>query len=275
MMTLADAAAYFDRTPVLNPDNDSFLFNGQLEPYDDSRRDAGAAYRRILSVAPGTAVPETVKTLGQVWLVGKSESDALEDVLRDKYVLQPVTTKVSVSRLNDFLAGTATSSVWLSIEWLKDAKELEVSSNTVPIYNVIAPPSADLREHDVLWYAGRALLAQKPRHHPSGYVEVEAVELDQVSPAAATLTARTFDPVASAYTTSGTASAQCLRIRWQSLYLYESQASARYREGDATLALPTGTAIKADDRITLAGADWKVIAVQTLAGVVCVHARGV
>jgi hypothetical protein len=275
MMTLAEAASYFDRTPVLHPDNDTVLFYGQVEPYDDSRRDAGAAYRRILSVAPGTAVPAVVKVLGKVWIVGKNESDALDEVLRDKYVLQPALTKASVSRADDFLAGVVTSSVWLSTEWLKDGKELEVSSNVVTMYTVIAPQGADLREHDIIWYSGAALMMQKPRHHPSGYIEAEAVALDQTLPDTATLSQRTFSPASGAYTTATTGTAPCMRVRWQSLYLYEDQSSTRYQEGDATLVLPAGTTLSTNDLVTLSGKDWKVLAVQQLAGCVCAHARGV
>lgn len=274
MMTLADAAAYFDRTPVLDPDNASVLFYAQVEPYDDSRRDAGAAYRRVLSVAPGTTVPGAINVLGQVWVVGKRESDALEVTLRDKYVLQPAAIKASVSRLNSFLAGTQTSAVWMAIEWLKDGKEVESSSNVVTMYTIIAPDGADLREHDIVWYTGRGLMLQKPRHHPSGYVEAEAVELAQAAPLAATISTRSFSPATGSYSVTSTGTAQCLAVRWQSLYLYDMQAAARYQEGDATLALPAGTALTTNDRVTLAGKDWKILTVQSLAGCVCAHARG-
>lgn len=274
MMSLAAAAAYFDRTPVLDPDNGNTLFYGQLEPYDDSRRDAGAAYRRILSVAPGTSVPRVVRVHGEAWIVGRRESDSLGEILRDKYVLQPAGVKASISRLEDFLAGDASAAAWVAIEWLKDAKELSVSSDAVVMYTVIAPEGADLREHDIVWYAGRALMLQAPRHHPSGYIEAEAFELDQVLPATATVAARTFDPQAGAYTTSTTDTQPCLRVRWQSLYLYESQASARYQEGDTVLIVPPDAQVVNDSLVTLDGKNWKVLAVQTLSGVLCVHARG-
>jgi hypothetical protein len=275
MMTLAEAAAYFDRTPVLNPDNDSVLFYGQLEPYDDSKRDAGAAYRRILSVAPGTAMPSSrsVRILGQVWIVGNKETDGLEVAHRDKYVLQQAGVKVNVSRPADFLAGVATSSAWSAIEWLKDARELEVSSDVAPLYTLMMPNSTDLREHDIVWYSGRALLAQAPRTQPSDYKLATAFELEQAAPATATIQARSYDPAVGAYTNGASTTQPCLRVRWQSLYLYGSAADTRYKPGDASLVLPAGTAIKTSDQITLAGVVWKVLASETLAGVVVVHGR--
>jgi hypothetical protein len=273
MMTLAEAAAYFDRTPVLNPDNDSLLFYGQTDPFDDSKRDAGAAYRRILSVAPGTSVPGAVKILGQVWLVGNKETDGLEVAFRDKYVLQQAGVKANISRLAGFLAGTVASSAWSSIEWLKDARELEVSSDVATLNTIIFPDGTDLREHDIVWYSGRALMVQSPRHQPSDYVMATAFELEQAAPAAATITTRTYDPAAGSYTTSGTASVQALRVRWQSLYRYGSQADARYKSGDDTLVLPAATALTTADLITLAGLTWRVLSVETISGALVAHVR--
>lgn len=273
MLTLADASAYFDRTPVLHPDTQALLFYGQLDPFDDSRRDAGAAYRRILNVAPGTAVPGAVKIFGQVWLVGNKETDGLDVAHRDKYVLQPATVKVNISRLADFLAGVATTTSWAALEWLKESKEIEVSSEVNPMYTAFLPAGTDVREHDVVWYAGRALLAQAPRMQPSDYATATCVELEQSAPTAATVSTRTYDPAAGAYLNVSSTAAQALRVRWQSLFLYGSPADARYKAGDASLVLPPATAVTTADRITLAGAVWEPLAVETISGALVVHGR--
>jgi hypothetical protein len=273
MLTLADAAAYFDRTPILDPDTDALLFYGQLDPYDDSKRDAGAAYRRVLNVAPGTAVPGAVKLLGQRWLVGHKEVDGLDVAHRDKYVLQPATVKVNISRLDGFLAGTVAATAWAAIEFLKESKEIEVSSDVNPLYTVFLPAATDLREHDVVWYAGRALLAQAPRTQPSDFKMATCLELEQAAPAAATVTTRTFDPAARGYVNGAAASVQALRVRWQSLFLYGSQADARYKPGDASLVLPGGAAVTTTDRIEIAGEAWRPLAVETIAGATVVHVR--
>lgn len=273
MLSLAQAASYFDRTPILDPTTGELLFNGQLEPFDDSHRDAGAAYRRILSVSPGTVVPTVVTVHGATWVVGFRQSDSLGVTLRDKYVLQRADA-ASVSRPASFLAGTATHATWLATEWLKDGKEIDTSSDTIETFTIMAPGDLDLIEHDLVWYAGRALLAQRPRLQPSGYLEVTAVQLEQSLPSTASIASRTFNPANGGYTAGATVSVPCQRVRWQSWFRYDSEASARYKPGDATLIMPPGTAVKAEDRITFAGAEWKTLAVKTDSGVVCVHARG-
>jgi hypothetical protein len=273
MMTLAQASAYFDRTPVLNPDNDAVLFYGQLDPYDDSKRDAGAAYRRVLNVAPGTNVPSVIRMFAITWLVGTKEVDGLEVAHRDKYVLQQAGQKAKISRLADYLAGVTTSSAWSAIEWLKDTKELEVSSDVATMYTLIMPPSADLREHDIVWYAGRAFIAQAPRRHPSGYMEATALELEQAAPTSATILTRTYDPVAGDFVDDSAVTAPCQAVRWQSLYAYGSQADERFKSGDVTLVLPPDTGVSTASIVTVAGADWQVLSVETLAGALVLHGR--
>ncbi len=77
MLTLADASGYFDRTPMADTVTGSTLFYGQVDPYGDAVRDSATAYRRILSVKPGTVMPasKTLKIFGRVWIIGDSEID--------------------------------------------------------------------------------------------------------------------------------------------------------------------------------------------------------
>lgn len=275
MMKLADAAAYFDRTPVLNPDNGGLLFRGQLEPYDDSRRDAGAAYRRILSVKPGTRMPagRAVKVFDQVWLVGTKQVDGLAAAHRDKYVLQAAHQKLTVYRLPDFLTATAALTSWAAVEWLKDMKQIEVDSRAHEQCNVYLPAGLDVQVRDVLAYEGSALLVLETHEQPSGYLVATALRLEQALPADATLVRRTFVPASGAFTEAAPEAVKCLRVRWQSLFEYGSQADERYQEGDCSLVLPAGASVSTRDRITLDGQTWAVVATDTLAGAPVAHAR--
>lgn len=274
MLTLADAAAYFDRTPILHPDNDLVLFYGQVDPFDESRRDAVAAYRRILSVAPGTAIPTSraIKVHGQVWIVGGYETDGLADPHRQKYVLHPAGGKFSISTLSGFLSGSVVTTAWADIEWLKDAKEESQSSRPIPISTAYLGKNAPLSEYSVLHSGSEAYLTLAVRRTPSGLLSGTCLLL-QHSVAAAALATRAYDPVAGSYSTTATASVNCLRVRWQSLFMYDSMADAKYQEGDCSLVLPFGTAVDTASRITLAGQVWAVVSSEVLGGAVVVHAR--
>lgn len=54
---LAQVSRYFDRTLVTDPVTGGFLFKAQFSNYDDSKRDAFTAYRRIMSLSPEITSP--------------------------------------------------------------------------------------------------------------------------------------------------------------------------------------------------------------------------
>lgn len=276
-MKLSDAASFFDRTAVTVPETGKVLFMGQVDPYDDSKRDAAAAYRRILSVKPGTVMPvsRAVKLLGQVWLVGGMEPDGLDQLHREKYVIQRAPSQLKVSRLSGFLAGTIASTLWASAQWVKDAKQLEVSSQTPQLYDVALAAGSDIRVQDVLWATGVAYLVLAPHDQASGLMTANCLKLDQILPAVATLVTRTYSPTTGAYSNSAGSSANALRVRWQSLFAYGSQASDRYQEGDIAIVLPTGTVAATNTLVTLAAVAYQTLAVLDIAGAVVLHARAV
>lgn len=274
MLTLAGASAYFDRTEVLDPVSGARLFYGQLAPYDDSKRDAASAYRRIMSVVPGTAMPAggAVRVLGQVWLVGAKEVDGLELAHRDKYVLHPAQALHNASRLPGFLQGTVAATLWADVSWVRDGKELETSSRAVGLHTAYMPVGADVREYDILWAGADAYLVGSVHLQPSGFQSASCVKLEY--PAGnVTLSTRVYDAAAGSYSASVASTVKGLRVRWQSLYAYGSQADARFQEGDTSLVLPAGTVVKTSDTVVVSGATWGVLAVEAIGGAVVVHGR--
>lgn len=274
-MKLVDAASYFDRTPVTDPATGLQLFLAQIDNFDDARRDASAAYRRILSVRPGTVVPGVVKLMGQIWLVGAIQPDGLGELHRQKYVIEKATTILKLSTLNTFLAGTYSSIQWASPHWTKDAKQLETSSETPQIFDVTLPAAAAVSAQTILWIAGSAYLVLAPHPAASGYTIATCLKLDQSSPSTANLQTRTYNPVTGTYTTSAGASINALRVRWQSLFSYGSQAAEKNQEGDVAIVLPAGTVATNQSLITILGVTYQTLAVLAVGGAVVLHARAV
>jgi len=273
MLTLAQASSYFDRTPILSVTG-AHLFYGQVEPYQDSMRDSATAYRRVLSVAPGTVIPSSrlVKILGSIWVVGDSEVDGMSEAFREKYVLHPAPTQLLVNRLSAHVSGTTPAAAWGDMVWFKDGKEEAQSSRAVPVYSVYASLAADIREYDIIKVGAQGYLVGHPHTMASGVLSATCVHLE-FAVASATLGTRTYDPVQGKYTATVTTSVPCQRIRWQSLYLFDSQASAKYQEGDCSLVLPAGTVLATKDTVTLDSVLWNVLSVDTLGGAVVAHGR--
>ena len=161
MLTLAQASSFFDRTPVFDPTGVTRLFYGQVGLFDDSKRDAGSAYRRVLSLAPGTALPNppTAKILGQVWNIGRKETDGLEEMHRDKYVLQACTGEYTLTSLTEYTSGVntpATIQRWAGVEWVKDAKEIGSSSDSAQVYTIFLPEGTPITEMQLVVAPGGA-----------------------------------------------------------------------------------------------------------------------
>lgn len=274
-MKLTDAACYFDRTIVTDAVTGKALFKCQIDPYDDSKRDASAAYRRIMSVKPGTAMPATgvAKMLGHTWMIGSFEPDGMLEIHREKYVIQAATATLKHSSLSQFLTGVYPSSVYATPNWVKDAKQLEVSSDTPQIFDITVPGVTSMAVHDILWDASAAYLVLSPRSMVSGLMVANALKLDVTAATTATITSRTYNPVTGTYTGAVDGTAAALVVRWQSLFKYTSQMSERFQEGDVEIVLPFGTVLTTASRITVSGVTYQVLAVLDISGTVVAHAR--
>lgn len=274
MLTLAEASGYFDLTEILDPDNGSVLFYGQIDPFDDSKRDAGGSYRRILSVAPGTAIPanRAIRAFDRTYLVGAEELDGLEEQHRAKYVLQSAGSSALIHRLPGFVSGTPAGTAWASFQWVKDGKEIGTSSDIAHEYTIFLGLGTDVRAQDVVTTGGKAYLVASARPQPSGFLTAEAIELD-FALSQASITGRTYDAAAGSYTASAPVVVNCARVRWQNLFNQRAEGAAPYKDGDDTLVFPAGTTLNTSSRITLAGKLWQVVSVDTLGGAITVHAR--
>jgi len=274
MLTLADASRYFDRTPIRDTATGATLFYGQVDPYQDAVRDSTTAYRRTLSAAPGITIPASrlVSILGSVWIVGNLETDGMAVAHREKYVLHPAPTLLSVRGLSSHVTmGTATVS-WGSMLWFKDVKEEASSSRLNLLYTAYLPTSVALAEYNVISVGATGYLVGPPYTQASGMLSATCAKLEH-APADATLATRVYDPVQGKHVSSSNTQVKCLRVRWQSLYVYNSQGDTKYQEGDCSLVLPAGTVLATKDQVTLAGQTWSVLAVETIGGAVVAHGR--
>jgi hypothetical protein len=276
MMTLAAASSYFDRTEVFDAYSGVPLFLAQIDPYDDSKRDAMVAYRRVLSVAPGVEIPShrCIRVFGAVYVVaGEPSIDGLDEAHRVKYVLQSADGQFNLGTITQFLASAPAATAYGFASWTKDAKQEEESSDVANVFEVILPLGTELKPQQILWRAGVAYITTSVRRLPSDYVGATAVRLDQTEPVNATIQARTYNPGAGAYSPGVSATAAALRVRWQSLFRYDAQLEARHQEGDFTLALPDGTVVDTSSKIAFAGMSLSVLAVNPIEGAVAVHVR--
>lgn len=273
-MELVDVATFFDRVPALDPVTGSTLFKCQLLAYDESKRDAFTAYRRVMSTNPLVTLPadRVVELHGVNWIVGDGQTDGWASAHRRKYVLHKAVGRANVYRLADWLAGTPSSTPLGDLQWVKDGKEPEVSSRSPQKFIAIFASPVDLREYDVVAFAGRAVLVTSVMHSASGYAEGTG-NLQEMPLGGVTVSNRVYNPATGGYTTGASATVNGMKVRWQELYAYEDQLAERYQEGDCTWVLPSTATVTTSTEIIFGVERYTVLAVRTVAGCKAVHAR--
>jgi len=274
-MELVDVASFFDKIPARDPVSGALLFHCQILAFDESKRDAYTAYRRILSVHPDTVVPvgRVISAYGTKWMIGEGQSDGWENEHRRKHVLHKVTGQVSVYRLSGFLTGTPAAQVWGDIQWVADKKEMEVSSRTPQKFAAILPSSTTVQLGDVIVLGETTVLVGARTAHASGFVQAEGTEQWMPDAASVTLTTRTYSPAAGGYTSPTNTTVSAWRVRWQDMFAYDDQLDERYQEGDCTWVLPASATVSTATEITYGAFKYTVLAIREEFGCKLIHAR--
>lgn len=232
-MRLADAAKYFDKTVCADAFAPFTTFAGQLDIYDDSKRDGATIARRVLSVGPAVVMPASnVITINAVpWIVGTSQDDTfLGSVLRRKYVLHRASGAATVKTIGEALS-TGGIATYGAKQWVKDAKELEISSNLEGFFNIYLPAGTSIAAGKIIDVAGRLHLVRNCFTTVAGFLNAESNELAVDAITAATYSAVAYTPATDTEVLTNTA-VSLLRIRFQDDYAYTSESAPKLEPGD-------------------------------------------
>lgn len=273
-MKLANAATYFNKTPCSDAYTGTLLFHGQLDVYDDSKRDGLTAQRRMLEVAPGTAIPprRTVEFAGQRWLIGVQELDQFRGrTIREKYVLHQAEGLAEVRTLRQRLEGSAGTDAYAARLWVKAEKETEISSRSFNHLNLYFSRAEPVEAGQIVGLGGRDYFIRDVYPGAAGHLVAESEELELGAEETGTAVGGlAWDPIRQEYA-GDPVPVKVIRLRWQTSFEYFSQATKDFERGDmqaATLsAADTGT------EIILADGKWRVQAVQIRGGVRFLHLR--
>lgn len=186
-MDLIDCASWFDDTQVRDPDTLDTLFLGQLDVYDDSKRDGVGTERRILSIDPRVAV--TLPASGVVvvddqrWVTGWPQEmpDVFQgEAIRHKIILQraPHTFEFAPARV--FLTDGATPEMaYCGAVWTKDMKYESYSSEVRSFFTLWVSQRCEVEQGELVRFgaAARMHYVRNVYDTSTGLRAVEAVEL--------------------------------------------------------------------------------------------------
>lgn len=266
-MRLLDAARFFDKMVCADAYAPAVSFKGQLDVFDDSKRDGATVLRRILSIAPDIALPArmTIVAASDTWLIGAGHKDSFNGTtLRAKYIIHRADGAATIKTVAQALSTGGTPS-FASRLWIKDLKEVEVSSSLFNMLNVYLAPNETVAVGNLILLAGKLHLVRNVYLGAAGLLIAESDELPATAVASVTYTPRggAYSPTTDTTTPSAPITANLLRTRFQDDYAYPNEAAPKYVKGDirgSVLKSAVATP-KVDDYVTLTDGDWRTVSI--------------
>lgn len=265
-MRLAAAAKFYDRQLFVDAYGAGGSVKGQLDLYDDGKRDSSAASRRILSVAPDVQITaRRVLRLGDyVWIVGSGNPDYFrQEAIRHKYILHEADGLASIKTFGQYLADTAGISAYAASEWTKAAREIDESADLIDVAAAILASTEVLPDVGVMVLGAATYLLREPHPTSGGFQSATLEEIKAPARETGSFTGRTYDPVNDTWAGTGTP-ISFLRLRWQAHFRYVSRSTLHYQAGDDVIVcLKTAATPKANDRVLLTDGLYQVLTVQS------------
>ena len=135
-MRLHAAATHFNRMVCYDAYTGVELFKSQLTLFDDQKRDTEGGERRILELAPGTALParRAVEAEGVRYILGHPFQDSMfGKPIRVKYVAHEATNLATLQTMAQVCTNTAGTTAYGARAWVKDSKEMDESSQMIGV----------------------------------------------------------------------------------------------------------------------------------------------
>jgi hypothetical protein len=267
-MRLMQAAKFFDKT-VCKDAYGLGTFLGQLDLYDDSKRDGLTVERRILSTAPDVVLParRTIQIEGESWIIGFKNVDTFQGAaIRHKYVIHRAATLGTIQTPKQKLT-TGGVSLYSSAVWLKDAKEVATSSRLYSFMNTFFALSETVVPGDILTLGADSYRIRNVYESAAGVKIGEANIMPSNTKTTASykaLSAQVYNAATDSYGVIIPTTIDILWERFQDSYVYESQAAPTYEVGDMLIVVQKSiiASPRAADEVTIQGELWKVVSFQ-------------
>lgn len=276
-MKLDAAARRFDDLVCADAYTPSIVFKGQLQLYDDSKRDGATVERRVLSVAPAVIPParRVLSMGGREWLIGDPNPDYFQGkTIRIKYPLHGCDGLATVSTVTQILQAAPGFTAYAALMYVKGAKEVDTSSGVFDVFHLFFAALEPLVERMMVSLGGRWYLVRTLFKSAAGFLTTVVDELAEPVVEVASFGVRTYDPLTDS-NVDVFAPLTVVRVRWQSAFEYLSAGSEKYVRGDAQVMMPKTVSPKAQDGITLSDGPWRVLSVLDETTYWSVHLRRV
>lgn len=276
-MKLSRIASRFDTVPCRDAYDSSLIGYGQLDVFDDSKRDAYGTVRRTMSFNAQVQMParRVIDMDTEQWIVGNGQSDFWRgSVIRRKYVIHRADGLANLHSLASFLDAAPAVQAYAAGVWLKDTKQIEVDSTPPSAWQLYLARGEGILPTQVIELGGYLYIVHSTHETTAGFVVADAERLDTDAADSVVFASVTLDPVLDTKA-EVVATVPALNLRWQALYDNENPASLKYEPGDRVVVVSSAhvTAPKPGDHVVTAKSRHEVIAVEAYGSAFALHVR--
>ena len=273
-MRFPNVANYFDRTPIRDAYSRISLGHGQLDLFDDSKRDGVTVLRRVLSTKSSWNAPlrGVVDLAGAIWMVGNAYPDQFYGaIVRKRYILHRSEGLCQFLTGNELLtAGAVGIRAHASKVWVKDTKDISTTSEQQSQYVVYAPMSEALSQGLYVRFPdGTLLLARNCFPTAAGFRALECSELEPTALTTIQMVVQraTYDPVTETYAAVAPAPIPAVVTRFLDDYEFRNEKMSDAFVGDLRVRVRAVDApqVRAGDTIALNAVQFNVLSVDTRA----------
>lgn len=260
-MRLARVARAFDRMPCTDAYTGQFLFNGQLNLYDDSKRDAEATERRVISTDQGVPMPKrgVVAAAGTRWIIGHANPDSFKgSVIRVGHVAHEATFLAQVRTLGQACRGETGLRAYCGGAWIKNLADSTNSSELAPQFHMHFAAVEKVAVQHLLYVDGSYYVARSSHVGPAGTRIVLCDYLSDPALVDATLRRVTMNAVTEVRTQVDT-TVRVIFARWQSLFEYNNHVAPKFGPGQIQIVIAKAAATPvAGDFVVYDGDSWQI-----------------
>lgn len=260
-MRLKAAAVYFDDTPVADGYTGAFLWQCQFSSFNDANAVGSTSTRRILSIAPGLALParRVVKIFDDRWLVGDGNPDSWKaSQIRQSFNMKKATTLAAILTPAQACLGAAGITAYAQQIYFKDSVNTLNNADYDPFWNFFFAPGEPVGKGSYL-RAGSQLYRVRSSYLPLEDLRICQSDEVDAGPLTAVFATGAYDPLSDSVS-GGTVTTSVLMMDFTKAYNYLTQASDRVAAGDMNALVPAAALTPETGKtVTIAGEVWRIL----------------
>lgn len=267
-MRVTNVAKFFDKSDLRDAYSAARLGRGQLDLFDDAKREGTTVARRILSTVANWLPParRVLSIAGQDWIIGERHPDQfLGQTIRARHILH------RSDGLADLLTGfqlLTTGDVGVQAHaarlWVKDIKDVSTTYDLQSQYLVYLSDTENPAQGGFVRFAGGSVLLI--RNIYTSVAGFKVLECSELEPAALqtvsfVLQGSTYNPVTEAFTAAPAVNVPAVITRFLDDYEFKNEKMPDAYIGDLRVRLRAADApgLHPGDTITYLSKTWKIL----------------